>query len=206
MLRATLLVSTALICAAGITACERSAPRQPAALKDQNAGPQPGAQGSDKFSLIEAATAEIAATSDRQVKGTARFTPDTGQNQIKIELSLSGLTPGLHGFHIHTHPDCGDNGKAAGPHFNPHGEEHGAPNSERQHVGDLGNIEADAEGKVNTVITSRKLAFSGPNNVLHHTVVIHANEDDLHSQPSGNAGDRIACGIIRPAQDILANQ
>lgn len=91
---------------------------------------------------------------------------------------------------------------SAGPHFNPFGKEHGAPNAEIRHVGDLGNVEADASGSAKINITDKFISLSGPLSILGRTVVVHADIDDLGvgghelSKTTGNAGGRIGCGVI----------
>lgn len=91
---------------------------------------------------------------------------------------------------------------SAGPHFNPFGKEHGAPNAEIRHVGDLGNVEADASGSAKINITDKFITLSGPLSILGRTVVVHADIDDLGvgghelSKTTGNAGGRIGCGVI----------
>ena len=209
-----------LLCTVGATACERTEPRATERVVDQKTADKtvtvlkeadteesrPAEMGQDKFARIDVANAEIAATGDAAVSGNVRFTPDEGESRMKVEVSIEGLNPGMHGFHIHSEPDCGNAGKAAGRHFNPYDVHHGSPDSERQHVGDLGNITADQDGKVETTITTDQLAFTGPNNILHRAVVVHADKDDLRSQPSGDAGDRVACGVIRPAMDVIAEK
>lgn len=91
---------------------------------------------------------------------------------------------------------------SAGPHFNPFGKDHGAPNAEIRHVGDLGNVEADASGSAKINITDKFISLSGPLSILGRTVVVHADIDDLGvgghelSKTTGNAGGRIGCGVI----------
>ncbi|AMO68358.1 superoxide dismutase (Cu-Zn) [gamma proteobacterium BDW918] len=191
--------------AIGFTAllgCEESK-QQVSNTLEGNTGPEVGAMGHAKFASIPAAEAKIAPTGEKDVYGTVYFSPGEGEKDMQIEISLKGLNPGLHGFHIHQRPDCGDAGNAAGPHFSPSKSVHAAPEADEHHAGDLGNIRADEYGKVEARLISKSLAFSGINNVLNRAVVVHAGRDDLRSQPSGDAGERIACGVIRPTQDVL---
>ena len=114
-------------------------------------------------------------------------------NDLRVTGKINNLTPGEHGFHIHEFGDLrGTDGTAAGGHFNPHGKEHGAP-GESSHVGDLGNITAGQDGvaTVDVVAKNTKLHF-----VLGRAFVVHAGKDDLQSQPSGDAGPRVALGVI----------
>ncbi len=134
-------------------------------------------------------------TSGNSVEGVVVFKKtDDG---ILVSVKATGLTEGKHGFHVHQLGDCSSpDGKSAGGHFNPHGTEHGAPNAQMRHVGDFGNIEADANGNVDYEFTDKEISFEGMNSVIGRSIVVHAGEDDLHSQPTGNAGARVACGVI----------
>lgn len=115
---------------------------------------------------------------------------------------ISGLTPGQHGFHIHEFGDNTNGCTSAGPHFNPDGKEHGAPNASVRHVGDLGNVEAGADGVAKINITDKLIALAGTNNIIGRTVVVHADIDDFGvgghelSKSTGNAGARLGCGVI----------
>jgi len=146
-----------------------------------------------------AASALVAATDGSGVKGEVRFLQDAGQ--VEISGQLTGLTEGRHGFHVHQNGDCSNSGKAAGEHFAPGGDPHGAPtdSNDEHHVGDLGNIVADADGRAVIDVSDSEMTLdSGPNGILGRSVVVHAQADDLESQPSGASGDRIACGVISP--------
>jgi Cu-Zn family superoxide dismutase len=114
---------------------------------------------------------------------------------------VSGLKPGSrHGFHIHEKGDCSSpDFKSAGDHFNPTSQPHGNPAMPPHHLGDVPNLEADEVGKapVNARIEGVTLGDQGPNDLVGRALVVHAEEDDYKTQPSGNSGDRIACGVIR---------
>lgn len=140
------------------------------------------------------AIAVISPIKGSQVTGIVTFTIKEGG--VQIIADLEGLTPGQHGFHVHEHGDCGGNGMAAGGHFNPTNKQHGAPNDPNSHVGDLGNVVADEKGYAHYEHFNKMIAFSGPNNIIGRSLVIHAGEDDLKSQPTGNSGERIGCGLI----------
>ena len=134
-------------------------------------------------------------TKGNKVTGLVTFTQsDSG---MVVVAHLEGLTPGKHGFHIHEYGDCSSpDASSAGGHFNPGKDEHGAPHSEKRHIGDLGNVEAGQDGKVDYQILDPVMSFSGENSVLGRAVIVHAGEDDLQTQPSGNSGARVACGVI----------
>jgi Cu-Zn family superoxide dismutase len=112
--------------------------------------------------------------------------------------TITGLTPGQHGFHIHEKGDCSaPDGTSAGGHFNPDQKPHGAPTAAEHHVGDLGNIEAAADGtaKISMHVNGITLG-SEANSIKGKALIIHAGVDDFTTQPTGNAGGRVACGVI----------
>ena len=141
------------------------------------------------------AVAVLHPTQGSSVEGKATFT--TAASGVKVVVHVTGLTPGKHGFHIHEFGDCSaPDGTSAGGHFNPSGDPHGAPTDPHRHVGDLGNIEANAAGVADFDYVDPKATFEGPASVLGRGVIVHANADDLKTQPTGNAGGRLACGIV----------
>src|SRR6056297_462038 len=159
-----------------------------------------------QFSLVDRASAVLQPTANSSVSGEVVFKPDAGRENMLIEVTLRGLSPGgKHGFHIHAVGDCSaEDASSAGGHFNPYNVEHGGPDDPRHHLGDLGNVEADADGNVDTTLTSKRLGFSGPVSVLQKAVVVHAGKDDLETDPSGAAGARVACGVITQDKDVLS--
>lgn len=112
------------------------------------------------------------------------------------------MTKGLHGFHIHEFGDNTNGCISAGAHFNPLSKEHGSPQDNDRHVGDLGNVEADGSGIAKVQITDAMISLVGENSIIGRTLVVHADPDDLGkgghelSKTTGNAGARIACGVI----------
>ncbi|XP_019872034.2 extracellular superoxide dismutase [Cu-Zn] 3 [Aethina tumida] len=136
------------------------------------------------------------------IKGDVTFT-QYSDDTVEVEGIITGLAPGLHGFHIHEKGDLSDNCQAVGAHFNPNKKNHGAPEDEDRHVGDLGNIEADDKGVARFKINDKLISLSGANSVLNRAVAIHADADDLglggfeDSKTTGHAGLKIACGIIQ---------
>uniref|UniRef100_C1BQG7 Superoxide dismutase [Cu-Zn] n=1 Tax=Caligus rogercresseyi TaxID=217165 RepID=C1BQG7_CALRO len=124
--------------------------------------------------------------------------------EVIVKGGVRGLTPGKHGFHVHQNPSLEDDCKGAGPHFNPFGQTHGHKASAMRHVGDLGNI-LTSEGSSHTRIHKVDNVIStnmGESNIIGRALVVHAGEDDLGqggdegSLKTGNAGARVACGII----------
>jgi Cu-Zn family superoxide dismutase len=114
-----------------------------------------------------------------------------------VEGEIIGLKPGKHGFHIYNIGDCSaaDDSSSNG-HFNPTGMPHGGPRDGLRHLGDLGNINANKLGIARFAFTDNRISLKGVNSIIGHSVVVHAEADDLKSQPSGNAGARVACGVI----------
>eukprot|EP01137_Pigoraptor_chileana_P035813 Opistho-2@30433 len=139
---------------------------------------------------------------DAAVTGTVTFTQEGDGSPTVIEGSIKGLTPGQHGFHVHEFGDNTNGCTSAGPHFNPFGKTHGAPSDDVRHVGDLGNVTADNDGVANFKISDRLVSLSGQHSVVGRTMVVHADIDDLgkggheFSLTTGNAGGRLACGVI----------
>jgi Cu-Zn family superoxide dismutase len=148
---------------------------------------------------VKKAIAVLHPASGSQVTGTVTFTKmDDG---VQVVADVSGLAPGKHGFHIHQFGDCSaPDATSAGAHFDPTHQAHGAPDAAERHAGDLGNLEADASGKAHLEWKDKILKLSGDNSILGHAVIVHEKEDDLKSQPVGNAGGRLACGVIGVAK------
>jgi Cu-Zn family superoxide dismutase len=143
----------------------------------------------------KAAVAVIHGFGESPAKGVVRFTA-TGDG-VDIEGEISGLRPGDHGFHIHEFGDCSSaDPKCHGGHFNPDKKKHGGPNSPSRHVGDLGNIKADGRGVARFQMTDKQIALSGRHSIIGRAVILHAKADDLKTDPAGNAGDRIAGGVV----------
>ena len=141
------------------------------------------------------AIAVLHAASGSNVAGTVTFSA-SGDN-VKVVADITGLTPGKHGFHIHEFGDCSDpKAASAGGHFNPAHKQHGAPDSSERHAGDLGNIEADASGKAHLEMTDSVMKLNGADSIIGHAVIVHEKADDLKTQPTGDAGGRLACGVI----------
>src|SRR5437763_17177545 len=149
-------------------------------------------------SHLPSSMATLQPSSGQTAKGTVNLT-DVGDDNIEVQVDLTGVPAGTHGFHIHEKGDCGNNGANAGGHFNPTGMVHGAPDAVSHHAGDFGNVTADANGEVHTRFTTHSITLkSGETmNPVGHAVVLHEKADDLVTQPSGNAGARIACGVIQ---------
>ncbi|XP_043711233.1 superoxide dismutase [Cu-Zn] [Telopea speciosissima] len=145
--------------------------------------------------------AVVVLSSSAGVSGTIYFAQE-GDGPTAVTGSVSGLKPGLHGFHVHALGDTTNGCMSTGPHFNPAGKEHGAPTDENRHAGDLGNIVVGEDGTVSVDISDIQIPLTGPNSIIGRAVVVHADPDDLGkgghelSKATGNAGGRVACGVI----------
>jgi Cu-Zn family superoxide dismutase len=132
---------------------------------------------------------------NQKAKGVIHFT-HVG-DKIKVEAMLEGLKPGPHGFHIHEKGDCSaPDFTSAGGHFNPMSKLHGDHTNTEKHAGDMGNIIADAKGKANLNLELSGTNIGGATGILGKGVIIHEKADDFKTQPTGNAGGRVACGVI----------
>jgi|LNFM01.2.fsa_nt_gb Cu-Zn family superoxide dismutase len=118
---------------------------------------------------------------------------------LAVDGSITGLTPGAHGFHVHDVGECAaPTFESAGPHFDPTKAPHAGPTAASHHLGDLGNIDADEAGRaeVHAVASELSLDAAASGSILGRSIVVHAKADDMQTQPSGDSGDRIACGVI----------
>jgi len=146
---------------------------------------------------VKEAIAAIHAASGSTCKGVVRFTQES--KGVKVVADIEGLAPNSkHGFHVHEYGDCSaPDATSAGSHYDAAGtKHHGMPSDVTKHTGDMGNIEADASGKAHFEITLEGATINGAQApILGRAVILHANPDDF-SQPVGNAGGRIGCGVI----------
>lgn len=147
-----------------------------------------------------ALAAVLMPTKGNEARGIVTFEP-LEDNEVRITARVSGLKPdSKHAIHIHEFGDVSsEDGTSAGGHFNPSGKAHGLPDSDERHVGDFGNLDADADGNANLVLTVKSLSLiEGDHAVIGRAVIVHAGEDK-GTQPTGDAGDRIAQGVIAVA-------
>jgi Cu-Zn family superoxide dismutase len=148
-----------------------------------------------------AASAVLAPTKGSQVSGTVSFTQTGGV--VLVEARVKGLSPGLHGFHVHEKGNCtAPDASSAGGHFNPAGMAHGGPSGSPRHAGDLGNLEADGSGVATyrAEVTGISLG-TGDDSIIGRAVIVHEKADDLSTQPTGDSGARLACGLISKSPD-----
>lgn len=147
----------------------------------------------------EAVTAVCDLVHSDTVKGTILFMQKPGTATL-IKGRITGLKEGLHGFHVHEYGDLSNGCESAGGHYNPDSVEHG--DLENGHVGDLGNVQANSDGIAEFTIQAKRIDLIGERSIVGRAIVIHENEDDLgkggdaESLETGNAGDRLACGVI----------
>lgn len=145
---------------------------------------------------VESAIAILYPTEGNEVNGQITFSKMV-DGRIKVNAEVYNLSPGLHGFHVHEYGDCSSSdGKSAGGHFFTEHNNHGALEELKTHVGDLGNLEANADGIAKTTFITEKLSFSGKESILGRGLIIHEGADDTKTQPTGGAGGRVACGVI----------
>lgn len=163
--------------------------------------------GCDTFSKGPLAQANVQGAEGSRVWGRVTFHQPEGSTRIGdaatgktvIRADINGLPSNRKfGFHVHEKGDCTGDFTSAGGHFNPGGKPHGAQDSAERHAGDLPNLESNGEGVAVWIFTTDLLTVApGPNSVVNRAVVIHQNPDDYKTQPAGNSGPRIACGVIR---------
>ena len=144
---------------------------------------------------VTEACATLIPAKDQKISGYVRFTQM--KEGVEVYAEIKGLKPGKHGLHVHEHGECTQPSfDSAGSHFNPTDKKHGGPDSDERHVGDLGNIVAGTDGTAFYERIDKTLSLNGPNSIIGRSIVVHSAPDDFVTQPSGNSGNKIGCGII----------
>jgi Cu-Zn family superoxide dismutase len=143
----------------------------------------------------QTATATLAPTAGNTAAGSVTFTQNG--DKVTVNAKFTGLAPGGHGFHIHEKGDCSaPDAMSAGGHFNPTGKPHGAPDADH-HAGDMPMLQADASGNATLTADLKGIGIgSGPADIVGKAVIVHKDADDYNTQPTGNSGARVACGVI----------
>lgn len=172
-----------------------TAPSEPAPPADPPAepakAPEPAPPPAPKT-----AKAELAPASKSKVKGTIEFKEVDGG--VEVTANVEGLKAGDHAYHVHEKGDCSaPDATSAGGHFNPNNHKHGAPDAEERHEGDFGNLTAGKDGKATKTFVMKGITLAdGPTSIVGKGFIVHEKKDDFKTQPTGNAGNRIACGVI----------
>ena len=160
--------------------------------------PSPEADGAAVSEAPAAqASADIEARSGSGVSGTATF--EVVGDQVMLTLEISGASPGEHAFHLHEIGDCSaDDGTSAGGHWNPTEADHGQWGIDQFHLGDVGNLVVDEEGNASLTVATNlwSIGSGSDSDVVGRAVIVHAGVDDFTTQPTGDAGGRIGCGVI----------
>ncbi|WP_198320773.1 superoxide dismutase family protein [Azohydromonas aeria] len=163
----------------------------------RHGGPEGGMHGHGGMANMPSAMATVAPTQGQTVSGMVGF-HDMG-GHVMVHARLSGLKPNAeHGFHVHEKGDCSaPDATSAGGHFNPDNQPHG-PQDGPRHAGDMPNLRADGSGNVDVRVMLRGVSVGtgGMSDVVGRSVVVHAQPDDYRSQPAGNSGARVGCGVI----------
>lgn len=143
------------------------------------------------------ARTQLQPTAGNTASGWVQF--EQRDQMVVVTAEIRGLKPGAeHGFHVHEKPDCSaPDAMSAGGHFNPTGKPHAHPAKNERHAGDMPNLRADAQGVATYRWESDLLTVAtGPSSVVNRSVVVHRDPDDYTSQPAGNSGPRLACGVV----------
>ncbi|HKH60549.1 MAG TPA: superoxide dismutase family protein [Flavitalea sp.] len=185
-----------LVSAVAIVSCDNAAPESSDDDKDTAAAT---ATDAPAVNAAESAEAVISGTyPDTAVTGTATFQTVNGKVKMVLNITAAAKANKTVAVHIHEHPGCGDQGKDAHGHWNPTKVNHGKWGSDAFHSGDIGNVELDKDGKGSKELETDRWTIGGDSttNILNRSIIVHGGVDDFKTQPTGNAGNRIGCGII----------
>ena len=167
----------------------------PGGLQMNTASTSPSPMQSAAAASAQTAVATLSPAAAGGAKGLVTFA--AGSGGVEVRVVATGLTPGAaHGIHVHEHGNCASADFAsAGGHFNPAGQPHG-PQDSAHHAGDMPNLIANSQGNVDARFMVANATLVGPTGFVGHALVVHASPDDYKTQPSGNSGARLACGVI----------
>ena len=151
------------------------------------------------MSVAPKAAAQLAPTAGNRTAGSVTIMANG--DRVRVLAKVTGLAPGAHGFHIHEKGDCSAaDATSAGGHFNPTNKPHGNPAAGEHHGGDMPMLEADAAGSATLDVTLDTVTLtSGASGIVGRAVIVHKDPDDFRTQPTGNSGARVACGVIAAA-------
>ena len=151
--------------------------------------------------MVNHAEAVLSASySDTLVEGTIKFDTVSGAKvKMMLDIKIPSKAGKTLGVHIHEHGDCGDNGNMAHAHWNPSNTEHGKWGTASFHAGDIGNVKLNSQGKGTLTLTTNLWTLGGSRdkNILGKSIIVHGAMDDYKTQPGGNSGTRIGCGVIK---------
>ncbi len=181
---------------AGLAACASKPAAAPANPAAPIVSASPDVKATESyFGRTKSAVATLTPSPTSGVTGIVSFSG--GGTSVEVRVIASGLQPGsIHAFHVHAIGNCASaDFLSAGDHFNPTHKPHG-PQDQPHHAGDMPSLLADPTGKIDTRFTLEGVTLGGTDGFVGHAVVLHASADNYDAQPSGNAGARIACGVI----------
>ncbi len=172
----------------------------PVATREPAASPSPEAGAAESAASGKtSAHADLKPTAGNKASGQLTFVPEAN-DRVHVTGTISGLPPkSKHGFHVHAKGDCSSpDGKSAGDHFDSNKHQHGQVGKGEHHSGDMDNLETDDKGnvQVDRYLEGVTIGGGAPNDILGKAVILHATADDYKTQPSGNSGARIGCGVI----------
>jgi Cu-Zn family superoxide dismutase len=199
-LHLSFLLFTAALASSVMISCNNASDSATAEDTTTNTTTTVSSADKNTTSGTQSAVATLSGTkADTTVEGTATFTQEgTGNVKMELTVTVPKMANKTVAVHIHEHPDCGDSGKNTHGHWNPTNQAHGKWGSAAFHSGDIGNVSLDANGKGSTSIDTNLWSIGGDStkNILSRAIIVHSGTDDFTTQPTGNAGSRIGCGII----------
>jgi len=197
----SILVASLALSAMGAAAAVAAGPQDTHAAPAAAAAARPAAKpAAAPAQGAPGATATLESADDPKLSGTVTFTQLA--DAVRIEINVAGADhPGPHGIHLHENGKCehdpaGKHYTSAGGHFNPTAAPHACRESTTHHAGDFGNIEIQPDGTGHLVVVTAMLSLRGPNSPIGKAVILHTGADDCKTQPTGNSGGRLACGLV----------
>ena len=183
-----------LICAFTFVACNNTTEETETTATDSTT-----TMNNDGSENEKAAVATLSGTGDTTLNGTVRFTEEDGKVKMELQISVPQKANQTVAVHIHQNGSCDNKGEAAGGHWNPTNKKHGKWGEGEFHSGDIGNVQLDGSGNGTMELETDLWSIGGDANkdILNKSIVVHGRTDDFTSQPAGNAGARIGCGVIQ---------